>query len=145
MPGPHWRAGKPSNLASKLAAESLGTGVERQPDAERLLTRCAFSPLQLLCNLRCGGFLLRHRLEFTNFDCSPCTPLLLRLRHKTSLSRKAACIPYGSERKANRWVGSQLYLQMNLSCASLYSTGLCCVSKPVLHEQVFVAQASPAR
>jgi hypothetical protein len=85
--------------------ESLGTGVERQPDAERLLARRTFGPLQLPCDLRGGGLLLRHRFEITNFGCSPRAPLLLHLRHKTSLSRKAACIPYGSEKTTDSLEG----------------------------------------
>ena len=84
------------------AVDLSGTGVERQPDAEGLLARCAFGSLQFLGNLRRRRFLSCHRLQLTNFSCSPGTPLLFPLRHNTSLSRKAACIPYGGERKATR-------------------------------------------
>jgi len=36
------------------------TGIEREPDAERLLPSCAFGPAQFLGNFCCGSFRSRH-------------------------------------------------------------------------------------
>src|ERR1700689_624769 len=95
----------PSNWQSRYAAEKLGTGIEREPDAEGLLARGALGPLQLPGDLRRRRFLARHRLQLTDFGRSPRTPLLLPLSHNASLSRKPACIPYGCKRKAVCWMG----------------------------------------
>jgi hypothetical protein len=56
--------------------ERSGTGIEGKPDAERLLSRGAFGPSQLLCYPRRGGFLFCHRLQLTHFGRRPSAPLL---------------------------------------------------------------------
>jgi len=48
-----------------MCSEKLGTGVEREPDAESLLARRAFGSPQLLRDLRCPSFLARHRFQLT--------------------------------------------------------------------------------
>jgi hypothetical protein len=60
----------------KRCWEKSGTGIERQPDAERFLTRGAFRPFQLLGNFRRGGLLFRQRLQFSNLGRRPGAPLL---------------------------------------------------------------------
>jgi len=52
------RACRPTPPIDKSDAEKKsGTGIEREPDAERLLARGAFRSFQLLGNFRCGGLL----------------------------------------------------------------------------------------
>jgi hypothetical protein len=46
---------------------SSGTGIEREPDAKRLLTRGAFRPFQLFGDTRSRGLPFRHCLQLTNF------------------------------------------------------------------------------
>ena len=53
-----------------------GTRIERKPNAERLLPRCAFGPSQLFGNLSGGGFLFRQALQFTHFGRRPRAPFL---------------------------------------------------------------------
>jgi hypothetical protein len=45
----------------------LGTGIERQPDAECFLPGRAFRPLQFLGDPGCGSLPLRHRFQVTDF------------------------------------------------------------------------------
>jgi hypothetical protein len=93
---------------TEIAFEKSGTRVEREPDAERLLPRRTFRPPQLLGNLARRRFLPRHRFQITDFSRSPTAPLFCSLSHKASLSTKIACIPYGSERKVNRYDSDHL-------------------------------------
>src|SRR5579862_829238 len=74
-----------------------GTGVQREPDAESLLTRRTFGAFQFLRDPARSRLLARHRFQFANFARRPGAPLFCSLGHKTSLSTNAACIPYGSE------------------------------------------------
>jgi hypothetical protein len=73
------------------------TRVERESEAESLLTSCAFGAPQLLCDFTSRCFLARHRLQIADFAGTPSAPLSCFLSHETSLSTKAACIPYGRE------------------------------------------------
>ncbi len=69
-------AGRRRPVSQTLLLRKSGTGVEGQPDAERLLPRRALGPLQLFGYFRRGGFLFRQRLQFTNFGRRPSAPLL---------------------------------------------------------------------
>ena len=81
---------------ARIAIVRSGTGIEREPDAECLLPRRAFGPAQLLGNFARWRLLARHRFQITELACSPRAPLFWSLGHKTSLSTKSVCIPYGS-------------------------------------------------
>jgi len=71
------RVCRPTPPIDKSDAEKKsGTGIEREPDAERLLARGAFRPFQLLGNFGRGGPLFGQRLQFSNLGRRPGAPLL---------------------------------------------------------------------
>ena len=64
-PGASAPAGRYGCDELAMCSEKLGTGVEREPDAESLLTRRAFGSPQLLRDLRRPSFLARHCFQLT--------------------------------------------------------------------------------